>query len=77
MLVGKLYDLYTGGGMSKVKSLYEIAEQVKRSGSRRTLSREEVEKFQDRFAREISPVIEAIREQERRAHEEAKNFIVA
>jgi len=57
--------------------LHKLVEDVKRSGKQRTLQEEEAGKFYNQFRKEMSPVVEEIREQEKRAHEEAKNITLA
>lgn len=61
----------------KTKSLREIADEVRATGKKRALMAEEASRFQDEFNQEITPVITKIREQERRAYEEARNFTLA
>jgi len=57
--------------------LRKLVEDVRRSGKPQTLSEEEATKFYSQFRKEMSPVVEEIREQEKRAHEEAKNITIA
>ena len=57
--------------------LRKLVEDVRSSGKQKTLSEEEAAKFYSQFRKEMSPVVEEIREQEKRAHEEAKNITLA
>ncbi len=57
--------------------LRKLVEDVRNSGKPQTLSEEEATKFYSQFRKEMSPVVEEIREQEKRAHEEAKNITLA
>ncbi len=57
--------------------LQKLVEDVKKSGKERTLKKEEAGKFYSQFRKEMTPVVEEIREQEKRAHEEAKNITLA
>ncbi|MHB8348646.1 MAG: hypothetical protein ACYDHM_16190 [Acidiferrobacterales bacterium] len=57
--------------------LRKLVEDVRSSGKQKTLSEEESAKFYSQFRKEMSPVVEEIREQEKRAHEEAKNITLA
>jgi len=60
-----------------VKSLREIVEEVRNSGEARVLEKEEALRLQTEFSKEMSPVVERIRKQERQAYEEAKSFVLA
>ncbi len=57
--------------------LQKLVEDVKRTGKQRTLKQEEAGNFYKQFSKEMAPVVKDIREQEKRAHEEAKAITLA
>ena len=57
--------------------LQRLVEDVKRSGTARTLKEDEAVSFYNQFRKEMLPVVEGIRDQEKRAHEEAKTISLA
>lgn len=59
------------------KQLQKLVEDVKRSGQKRTLKEDEAGSFYENFRKEMVPVVENIREQEKRAHDEAKSITLA
>jgi hypothetical protein len=57
--------------------MQKLVEDVKKSGKERTLKKEEAGQFYREFRKEMAPVVEMIREQEKRAHEDAKHITLA
>ena len=57
--------------------LQRLVEDAKRSGTVRTLKEDEAGSFYDQFRKEMLPVVEDIRDQEKRAHEESKSITLA
>lgn len=57
--------------------LRKLVEDVKQDGTQRTLTEEDAGTFYALFRDEMAPVVEEIRDQEKRAHEEARNFTLA
>ena len=57
--------------------LQKLVEDVKKSGKERILKKDEAGKFYRQFRKEMEPVVDEIREQEKRAHEEAKHITLA
>jgi len=57
--------------------LQKLVEDAKRSGTVRILKEDEAGSFYNQFRKEMLPVVEGIREQEKRAHEEAKAITLA
>lgn len=57
--------------------LYKLIEDVKRTGQNRTLEKDETGCFYKQIEKEMSPVVEKVRGQERLALEEAKTITIA
>lgn len=63
--------------MASNQLLHRLVEDVKKTGKERKLKENEAGQFYNEFRKEMSPVVEEIRDREKRAHEEAKNFTLA
>ncbi len=63
--------------MSASNQLRKLIEDVRKTGKERALGKQETEHFYSQIRKEMSPVIEKIREEERAAHEEAKKITLA